>query len=77
MKKNEIVVGGVYIAKVSNKLTKVRVDSITDNEGRSYGGVLGNRVMYKATTSYGVTNLTTGRKTSFRSATKFRKAVSV
>lgn len=64
MKKNEIVKGGHYTAKVNGKLTTVRVDRICEysgNTAREYGK-----------TCYDVTNLATGRKTTFRSAAKFR-----
>lgn len=61
MKAKEIELGGVYQAKVNNKLTKVRVDVI--NEG------------YDGKTRYHVTNLATGRVTTFRSAAKFRSRV--
>mgnify|MGYP001618153215 CR=1 FL=1 len=64
MKKNEIIVGGLYRAKVSGKLTTVRVDDIREDEG------FGTR---KASTRYDLTNLVTGRKTTFRSAAKFRQ----
>lgn len=57
MTKDQIVVGGTYIAKVNNKLTTVRVDSIDDMPG---------------CIRYYVTNLTTNRKTIFKSAAKFR-----
>jgi hypothetical protein len=57
VKKNEIKVGGLYLAKVNEKVVTVRVDSIKD-------GLRG--VVYQ------VTNLSTGRKTTFRSAAKFR-----
>ncbi len=67
MKKSEIQVGGVYIAKVSGKLTSVRVDMIRQNKG--YGG---GRYPNKGSVHYDVTNLATGRKTTFRSAAKFR-----
>lgn len=62
MRKEEIKVGGVYCAKVSGKLTEVRVDAIR----------VDNWTSRRSTTSYDVTNLKTGRKTRFRSATKFR-----
>lgn len=70
MRKSEIETGGIYIAKVSGKITRVRVDAIrtVTKQSRNY---LGNTT-YKDSTVYDVTNLTTGRKTSFRSATKFR-----
>lgn len=64
MKKNEIKVGGHYRAKVSNRLTTVRVDAIRERNG-----------FKKTETTYDVTNLSTGRKTTFRSATKFRNEV--
>lgn len=66
MKKHEIKVGGHYTAKVNGRLVTVRVDSIKE----------GPRGISKNTyTSYGVTNLTTGRTTSFRSAMKFKGEV--
>lgn len=62
MKKNEIKVGGKYKAKVSGNLVTVRVDSIRSS---AYGEGKRNDL-------YDVTNLATGRKTTFRSAAKFR-----
>lgn len=64
----EIRVGGVYVAKVSNKLTRVRVTSI--DEIRPY---LKGKFVIK--TVYRVINLVTGRETTFRSAAKFRSEV--
>ncbi len=61
MRKSEIKVGGHYRAKVSGKLTTVRVERI----GEAYNG----------RTRYDVTNLTTGRNIMFRSAAKFRAEV--
>lgn len=61
MKANEIKVGGVYVAKVGGNLTRVRVDAIWIN--------------YAGYTQWNVTNLKTGRRTTFRSAAKFRSAV--
>lgn len=66
MKKNEIKVGGHYRAKVSDKLVTVRVDGIEDR-AMGFG---------KPHTAYHVFNLSTGRKTTFRSAAKFRSKVS-
>ena len=65
MLKNKIEVGSVYIAKVSNRHVKVRVDAI---EEVAHGTGL-SRTRY---TRYDVTNLITNRKTVFRSAAKFR-----
>ena len=59
MKKCDIKQGSVYHAKVGNKLTTVRVDRII---------APGTRLNQKQT-AYDVTNLATGRKTTFRSAT--------
>jgi DNA helicase II / ATP-dependent DNA helicase PcrA len=64
MKKKEIEVGGTYTAKVSGRLTTVRVTDIRTRQG--YGA---NR---RDTTVFDVTNLATGRKTTFASAAKFR-----
>lgn len=71
MKKNEITVGSHYVAKVSNRLVTVRVDAIRE----VLGYVTGASYWTKRTpdkTVYDVTNLATGRKTTFRSAAKFR-----
>lgn len=66
MKKSEIQIGSIYIAKVSGKLTRVRVDAIRDY----CAPVFGKEGRWEK--RYDVTNLATGRKTTFRSAAKFR-----
>ena len=75
MKASEIVQGGIYVAKVSNQLTRVRVDSIESVRSfaarRDYSG----NSQFVDKTRYCVTNLTTGRTTVFRSAAKFRRPV--
>lgn len=72
MKQSEIKVGGTYVAKVSNKLTTVRVDAIREEVDRYRGGnVIGTQTIYD------VTNLKTGRHTTFRSAAKFRKPATI
>lgn len=71
MKASEIKVGGKYLAKVSNRLVTVRVDAIRDySDGYFPAGRAGNSAK-----RYDVTNLATGRKTTFRSAQKFRSLV--
>jgi hypothetical protein len=65
MKKEEIKVGGVYLATVNGKLTRVRVDSITEPH---YNPKIGRHF----TGCYRVTNLSTGRKTVFPSVARFR-----
>lgn len=67
MKKHEIKVGGHYIAKVSGKLTTVKVEAI--RKTNSYRA----HQPHTPVTRYDVTNLTTGRRTTFRSAAKFRR----
>ena len=64
MKKQDIVAGRFYQAKVNGNLTRVRLDSISESTG--YGSSRGM-------TNYHVTNMRTGRKTTFHSAAKFRK----
>lgn len=66
MKKSEIKVGGLYRAKVSGKLTTVRVDQIRVISPSSVWS------KQRDVTVYDVTNMNTGRKTTFRSAAKFR-----
>ena len=65
MKAKDIVVGGVYLARVSGKLTSVRVDAIEE--------VYSSRCRWRDW--YRVTNLATGRKLTFYSPQKFRGAV--
>jgi hypothetical protein len=66
MKKSEIKIGGHYLAKVNGKVVTVRVDAIrTGPRGISKNDY----------SSYDVTNLATGRKTTFRSAAKFRRPI--
>lgn len=73
MKKNEIKVGGLYRAKVSNVVVTVRVDEIRVvlKHNHSWGAAAGDKTVYD------VTNLSTGRKTTFRSAAKFRSQVNL
>lgn len=65
MKHAEIKVGSRYVAKVNEKLTTVRVDAIREVEN----------AYRTAAYRYDVTNLETGRKTTFASAQKFRSEV--
>ena len=58
---SEIRIGGRYKAKVSNRIVTVRVDAIRE---RNYGK--------RWVRVYDVTNLDTGRTTTFRSGAKFR-----
>ena len=74
MKANEIEKGRKYIAKVSGVLTKVRVDEI--REVNRFGGTgYDGRTKWVDRVVYDVTNLKTGRRTTFKSAAKFRRAV--
>lgn len=57
MKANQIVKGGHYSARISGNFTTVVVNEILERNGR---------------TVYDVTNLTTGRRVTFRSAQRFR-----
>jgi hypothetical protein len=58
MKGKDISVGGRYLAKISGRIVTVRVDAVRES--------------YDGRKRYDVTNLSTGRTTSFRSATRFR-----
>lgn len=66
MKKQEIKVGGKYVARVSGHYVTVRVDAIREQAGWD-----------RDTTLYDVTNLATNRRTTFKSAAKFRSEVVV
>ncbi len=70
MKKSEIQVGGQYTAKVGGRLTTVRVDAIREMTHPRSSTYTSHRP--RKTTHYAVTNLVTGRTTTFRSAAKFR-----
>lgn len=73
MKKAEIRVGGHYTARVSGKYVTVRVDAIRQiDEGYRREPLTTKSPVI---TVYDVTNLATGRKTTFRSAAKFRSEV--
>ena len=61
MKKQESKVGGHYVARISGRIVTVRVDAIRECDG-----------FKRVETVFDVTNLVTGRKTTFRSAAKFR-----
>jgi DNA helicase II / ATP-dependent DNA helicase PcrA len=65
MKSSEIVVGGEYVAKVNDKLTTVRVEAVQQVQG-----------FKREETRYDVLNLKTGKRTTFRSAAKFRSPAS-
>lgn len=69
MQRSQIKVGGYYVAKVGGKLVTVRVDAIR-NGSHYLSGKAGPRTSHMPL--YDVTNLATGRKTTFRSAAKFR-----
>jgi len=68
MKAKDIKVGGHYTAKIAGNLTTVRVDAIRQRYTNSRGQSC-------CRDHYDVTNLRTGRKTTFRSAAKFRYEV--
>ncbi len=68
----DIKIGGLYKAKVSDKLTTVRVVGI--RVVRGYSSRIGGRGRADKTV-YDVVNLATGRQTIFRAASKFRGEV--
>src|SRR5689334_16895701 len=65
MKASEIKVGGKYRAMVSGVLCTVRVDRVRDSVTYRGGKAVDTKL-------YDVTNERTGRRTTFRSAAKFR-----
>ncbi len=71
MKKAEIQTGRHYTAKVSGNIVTVRVDAIRESPTTITTAF---RRGYNPT-YYDVTNLNTGRKTTFRSSAKFRGEV--
>lgn len=72
MKISEVQVGGRYIAKVSGELTTVRVLGIREIPPPWHGS---NSDRWRKRID--VINERTGRKTSFASASKLRRAVAI
>jgi hypothetical protein len=62
MRAQDVQVGGRYWARVSGRLVIVRVDAVRD-------GLNGRR-------RYEITNTVTGRRTTFRSASRLRHIAS-
>jgi hypothetical protein len=70
MKKSEVKVGAYYTAKVSGRLTVVRVDAV--RERPTYLNPLIQTRVRQARLLYDVTNVVTGRHATFHSAGRFR-----
>ena len=66
MTKDEIGVGGLYVAKISGNIVTVRVEKIFKTQSNKY---------CKGGTHYEVKNLSTDRLCTFKSAAKFRRPV--
>ena len=71
MKRAEIVVGGHYLAKISGRIVTVKVLAIREVEGYGRSQYTGKKLMNDKTL-FDVLNTVTGRKTTFKSAAKFR-----
>jgi hypothetical protein len=74
VKKSEVKVGSYYLAKVNGRTVPVRLDSIeqaTRRIGNNYSG----ESVYGEKSLYCVTNLASGRETTFRSAAKFQAEI--
>jgi exodeoxyribonuclease-5 len=70
MKAKDIKQGHHYETKIGGKLTVVKVDRINEEREPTLGT---NRSRKTGKMTFEVTNLSTGRKTTFRSAAKFRR----
>lgn len=70
MKKDQIQKGGRYLAKVSGKLTVVLVEEIREVQTYRRSRFGGSDVGYREV--YDVRNEATGRRTTFKAASKFR-----
>ena len=75
MKANEIKVGGIYRARISGNFVDVRVDAIRETTKRGRSSGYSGLPNYVDAVVYDVTNLTTGRRTTFKSTAKFRGEV--
>lgn len=70
--KKDVKLGDIYLARVGNKICRVRVDEVLHKTVRSrFSGVVKQRE-----SGWSCTNLNTGRKVRIRSAAKFRGKVS-
>lgn len=77
MRHADLTEGGIYAAKISGRIVPVRIDSIVERWEPASGWARSTRARGRTVYRYGVTNLATGRKTTFRSAQKFRRRVSL
>lgn len=71
MKKNEVVVGETYLARVSGRLVPVRVDRarvVSTHHRNRFSGLTDQRER----TLWDCTNTRTGREITVRSAQRFR-----
>lgn len=75
MKASEIKVGGIYRARISGNFVDVLVDNIRETTKRGRSTDYSGRPNYVDGVVYEVTNLTTGRSTTFKTAGKFRSEV--
>ena len=66
MKRCDVRVGGIYIAKISGRLCRVRLDD--ENEHTAWGNG-------RQTTYWLATNLETGRSVKIHSAAKLRREI--
>lgn len=80
MKKSDIIEGGVYLAEVSKRMTKVRVDEIKQDGGRvpfspadSYADTVSSRVIYHCTILESDEDCTIRSPKKFKSAVKEKK----
>ncbi len=69
MKRADVKVGGHYKATVSGRIVTVRLDAIRKVTTRKTSGL---RTSFGEREVFDITNLTTGRTTTFKSAAKFR-----
>lgn len=65
MKNSEVVIGGVFVAKISNKLVRVRIDREISRVG-----------LRTSRKGWQATNLTTGRQVMIKSGAKLRRRIS-
>lgn len=65
MTNDEIVIGGVFVAKISNKLVPVRIDRQINRFG-----------LRSTRRGWQATNLATGRQVTIKSGAKLRRRIS-
>jgi len=73
MKKADIEVGAVYLARVSGTLQRVRITRKIETTARTYSSYCGGPDQFRNVTRWEAKNLATGRAIIIKSAQRLRR----